>query len=112
MIYPAPVCLAYLYLFNLGVNEQTLDNPDATGYTLLLPGKRLDISAIIKAKKFKHRGNKSGALEACNKLQLRKDWGNCKNWVAHVELQWSVYTICNRITTFLIEVCIHKKRYS
>ena len=47
---------------------QQLDNPDTAGYIVLLPGKRLDISAIIKAKKFKHRGNKPAALEACRRL--------------------------------------------
>ena len=43
-------CMQVLFKFTLGVTEQTLDNPDDSGYTLLLPVKRLDISAIIKAK--------------------------------------------------------------
>jgi hypothetical protein len=43
-----------------------LDNPDIAGYTA---GKKLDISAVIKAKKFKHKGNKPAALEACKKLE-------------------------------------------
>ena len=36
---------------------------------ILQPGKKLDISALIKAKRFKDKGNKSGAVAACIKLQ-------------------------------------------
>ena len=50
------------------IGEQQ-DNVDITGYTLPLPGKRLDISAIVKAKKFKNKGNKPAALDACKKLE-------------------------------------------
>ena len=35
---------------NIDTREDQLDNPDTAGYTVLLPGKNLDISAIIKAK--------------------------------------------------------------
>ena len=51
------------------MSEDQLDNLDVSGYTILLPGKALDISAIVKAKKFKSRGNKPGALEACKRLK-------------------------------------------
>jgi hypothetical protein len=49
-------------------SEDQLDNLDVAGYTIL-PGKALDISAIVKAKKIKNRGNKPGALEACKRLE-------------------------------------------
>ena len=51
------------------MSEDQLDNLDVAGYTILLPGKALDISAIVKAKKFKNKGNKPGALEACKRLE-------------------------------------------
>ena len=51
------------------MSEDQLDNLDVAGYTILLPGKALDISAIVKAKKFKNRGNKPGALEAFRRLE-------------------------------------------
>ena len=39
------------------------------GYTLQQPGEKLDISILVKAKKYKGRGNKAVAVEACKKLQ-------------------------------------------
>lgn len=42
---------------------------DHAGYTILQPGKKLDFSALIKAKRFKDRGNKPGAVAACKKLE-------------------------------------------
>ena len=49
--------------------EDQLDNLDIAGYTILLPGKALSIRAIVKAKNFKNRGNKPGALEAYRRLE-------------------------------------------
>ena len=54
---------------NIDVREHQLDNPDIAGYTAILPGKKLDISAVVKAKKIKNKGNKPAALEACKKLE-------------------------------------------
>lgn len=53
----------------LDIPDQHLDNPDIAGYTLLLPGKKLDLSTLVKAKKFKNRGNKPAAIDACKKLE-------------------------------------------
>ena len=47
----------------------TCDDSNMEGYTLLQPGEKLDISALVKAKKYKGRGNKAGAVEACKELQ-------------------------------------------
>ena len=46
-----------------------MDHPDVNGFTLLLPGKAIDISAVCKAKKFKDKGNKPAAIEACRRLE-------------------------------------------
>lgn len=46
-----------------------MDHPDVNGFTLLLPGKAIDISAVCKAKKFKDKGNKPASIEACRKLE-------------------------------------------
>ena len=50
------------------IGDQEFDNPDICGCAIL-PGKNLDLSAIIRAKKFKSRGNKPAALEAFKTLQ-------------------------------------------
>ena len=55
--------------FLVDMSEDQLDNLDVFGYTIPLPGKAFDISAIVKANKFKNRGNKPGALEACKRLE-------------------------------------------
>ena len=40
------------------------------GYILTLPGKSLDVSALVnKKKKFRSRGGKEGALAAMKKLE-------------------------------------------
>ena len=46
-----------------------MDKADIRGYTILQPGKKLDLSALLKAKVFKNKGHKSGAVEAMKKLQ-------------------------------------------
>ena len=51
------------------LKEQQIDHPDITGFTLLLPGKVIDITAVCKAKKFKDKGNKPAAIEACRRLE-------------------------------------------
>ncbi|MCG8622027.1 MAG: hypothetical protein MJE68_08545 [Proteobacteria bacterium] len=51
------------------MSEDQLDNLDVAGYTILFPGKALDISIIVEANKLKNRGNKPGALEACERLE-------------------------------------------
>ena len=45
------------------------DDQGYAGYTILQPGKKLDISALIKAKRFKDKGNKAGAVAACKRLE-------------------------------------------
>jgi hypothetical protein len=51
------------------IKEQQFDHPDVNGFTLLLPGKAIDISAVCKAKKVKDKGNKPAAIEACRRLE-------------------------------------------
>lgn len=58
----------YLY-FTASVVPSPCDDSNLEGYTLLQAGKKLDISALVKAKKYKGRGNKAAAVEACKKLQ-------------------------------------------
>ena len=41
----------------------------AAAFTILQPGKILDLSAMLKAKKYSARGNKDGAIKAMKKLQ-------------------------------------------
>ena len=48
---------------------QNLSDIDLEGYTILLPGKKLDLSALIKAKKYKSKGNKVAAVAAFKRLQ-------------------------------------------
>lgn len=38
-------------------------------YTLLQPGKILDLSSILKNKKYQNRGHKEGAVKAMKKLE-------------------------------------------
>lgn len=39
------------------------------GFCLTLPGKQLDLSILLKEKKFRHKGNKEGALRAMRILE-------------------------------------------
>ena len=39
------------------------------GFCLTLPGKQLDLSVILKEKKFRHKGNKEGTLRAMRILE-------------------------------------------
>ena len=39
------------------------------GFCLTLPGKQLDLSVLLKEKKFRHKGNKEGALRAMRILE-------------------------------------------
>ena len=39
------------------------------GYTLLQPGEKLDITALIKAKKYKKKGNKTALVDTCATLE-------------------------------------------
>ena len=48
---------------------QNLNDVDLEEYTVLLPGKKLDLGALIKAKKYKGKGNKIAAVAACKRLQ-------------------------------------------
>lgn len=65
--------LVYIHHFSphnfVELKEQQIDHPDLNGFTLLLPGKVINISAVCKAKKFKDRGNKPVAIEACRRLE-------------------------------------------
>lgn len=38
-------------------------------YTLLLPGKNLDLTTLNNAKKFRNKGNKEGGLQAFRQLE-------------------------------------------
>ena len=42
---------------------------DLEGYTILQPGIKLDLSALIKAKKYNSKGEKAAAVAACKKLE-------------------------------------------
>ena len=70
-------------------------------FCLILPGNQLDLSALLKDKKFRHRGNKEGALQAMRileedglgKLEEKQTKGSVK---VHVYLQLSSLTLCTR----------------
>ena len=47
-------------------DEETIAN---AAYCLLLPGKTLDLSALLVAKKFRYRGNKEGAISVLKLLE-------------------------------------------
>ena len=51
-------------------------------YCLTLPGRSLDLSALLVAKKFRYRGNKEGAISAL-KLLERDDLGKLIPKTAH-----------------------------
>ena len=46
-----------------------VSNTSLAAYCLQLPGKRLHLSALLAAKKFRGRGNKSAALAAMRELE-------------------------------------------
>ena len=51
------------------IADDIVDDDQPIGFTLLQPGGTLDISALVKSKKYKDRGNKTGLVKACKKLQ-------------------------------------------
>ena len=57
----------------LGVSEADdqlqIDGHSAAAHSLRLPGKRLFLTPLLKAKKFRNYGNKQGALGAWKELQ-------------------------------------------
>lgn len=60
-------------LIILGVAERGETSTESSEadltYTLKLPGKRLKLTALLYAKKFRNFGNKQGALRAFKKLE-------------------------------------------
>ena len=63
-----PFWLWFVYDFNcVGDFDDSLINNAA--YTLLQPGKVLDLSIMLKNKKYQNRGQKEGAVKAMKKLE-------------------------------------------
>ena len=63
------IIITKFHVDNADKDDLVTGDQDSAGYTILQPGKKLDISALIKAKRFKDKGNKAGAVAACKKLQ-------------------------------------------
>jgi len=51
------------------IDQPSLDKADIRGYTILQPGKKLNLSVLLKGKVFKNKGHKSAAIDAMKKLQ-------------------------------------------
>ena len=69
------------------MSEDQLDNLDVSGYTIRLPGKALDISAIVKAKKFKNRGINLVPWRPAKDSKML-GWVNWWSLESHVVQQW------------------------
>ena len=50
--------------------EDPHESVNTPGYCLKLPGKNLNLTALLYAKKFRYHGYKTGALTAFGKLEL------------------------------------------
>ena len=62
----------YYYLIDIGLTETSSEGTSecsTPGYCLKLPGKRLNLSALLYAKKFRAHGYKSGAIAAFKELE-------------------------------------------
>jgi len=80
-LYSKLTCLTTLITtYDAGVEDELKDesfhggsantNPNTPGHCLLLPGKRLDLKALLKKKKFRDpHGYKKGALAAFSELE-------------------------------------------
>jgi len=65
------LCVAAITNF-IQTDDDMLDDDKAEvpiGFTLLQPGGTLDISTLVKSRKYKDRGNKTGLVKACKRLQ-------------------------------------------
>jgi len=68
-------CTVRLYIFFIGLFEIFTGlnshkiNGGAAGFTLKLPGKKLDLSALSYAKKYRDYDYKTGATKAFNDLE-------------------------------------------
>ena len=47
------------------------ENLSTEAFTLLLPGTKLDISELVKSRKYKKKGNKAVLLESCESLEKK-----------------------------------------
>lgn len=61
--------LRHLCMYIDDIDQPSLDKADIREYTILQPGKNLDLSVLLKAKIFKNKGHKSAAIDAMKKLQ-------------------------------------------
>ena len=57
----------FIYIADDILDDDQVEVP--IGFTLLQPGGTLDISALVKSRKYKERGNKTGLVKACKRLQ-------------------------------------------
>ena len=65
----------HAYTFIIGPNSEpkstipVVGKSTVEGFCLTLPGKQLDLSVLLKEKKFRNKGNKEGALRAMRILE-------------------------------------------
>ena len=74
------VCMCYIP----GPSDKTKTRLPSGGWSneascLTLPGNPLDVSALLQDKKFRHRGNKEGALQAM-KVLVEGAWRRSRTW--------------------------------
>ena len=50
-------------------NEESQDTTSTPAHCLRLPGRKLNLTALLYAKRFRNHGYKKGALEAFNELE-------------------------------------------
>lgn len=58
-----------MYIHSVPGGEAGQARVSLAAYCLQLPGRRLYLSALLAAKKFRGRGNKGAALDAFHKLE-------------------------------------------
>lgn len=63
------VCMLMTGLNETNTSYSVTSQSSAAGYTLKLPGKRLNLSALLYAKKFRECDYKTGAIEAFKQLE-------------------------------------------
>lgn len=65
---------------------QKLNGIDLKGYTILQPEKKLDLSALIKAKKYKSKARQ--LLWQHVRGYKKWSWAHYMNWGVHTKFQW------------------------
>lgn len=99
---PICECAICSYIFTVVTaksddDERMTDDEKIAAYCLLLPGKKLFLTPLLAAKKFRNRGNKDGAVRA---FELLEEQGLGQTFVVgatkgttQVKLLWCSYFV-------------------